>query len=66
MSTLVIGARGAVGGHVVAGLLAAGESVRASVRRRSTAVLPPEVEVVESDLARRASDHLPVLAELKI
>jgi len=52
MSTLVIGARGAVGGHVVAGLLAAGESVRASVRRRTTAVLPPEVEVVESDLTR--------------
>ncbi len=52
MSTLVIGARGAVGRHVVAGLLDAGEHVRASVRVRATAALPPEVEVVEGDLAR--------------
>ncbi|MGI5131705.1 NAD(P)H-binding protein [Pseudonocardia sp. CA-107938] len=52
MSTLVIGARGAVGRHVVAGLLAAGEPVRASARALSTAALPPGVDVVEADLTR--------------
>ena len=51
MSTVVVGARGAVGRHVVAGLLAAGEVVRASVRR-PTADLPASVEVVQADLDR--------------
>lgn len=50
MTTLVIGARGAVGRHVVDQLLAAGEPVRASVRDRSTADLPPPVPVVQADL----------------
>jgi nucleoside-diphosphate-sugar epimerase len=40
MTTLVIGARGRVGRHVVDQLLAAGESVRASVRNAATADWP--------------------------
>ncbi|MFI1914905.1 SDR family oxidoreductase [Nocardia sp. NPDC020380] len=52
MTTLVIGARGSVGRHVVDQLLAAGESVRASVRDIATADLPPQVSVVAADLTR--------------
>ncbi|MFG1681428.1 SDR family oxidoreductase [Nonomuraea sp. NPDC049269] len=52
MSTLVIGARGSVGRHVVDRLLAAGESVRASVRDLASADLPAEVSVVAADLTR--------------
>ncbi|HEY0811869.1 MAG TPA: NAD(P)H-binding protein [Pseudonocardia sp.] len=52
MTTLVIGARGAVGRHVLDQLLTAGEPVRASVRRRATAAFPEQVSVVEADLTR--------------
>jgi uncharacterized protein YbjT (DUF2867 family) len=52
MTTLVIGARGSVGRHVVDHLLAAGEPVRASVRSLHKAVLPAAVSVVEADLTR--------------
>jgi len=56
MSTvLVIGATGRVGRHVVAGLLAAGVSVRALVRTPSAAGLPAEVSVVAGDLHDPAS-----------
>ncbi|HEX7304513.1 NAD(P)H-binding protein [Lentzea sp.] len=51
MTTLVIGARGSVGRHVVDGLLAAGETVRASVRDPAAAGLPPGVPLVIADLA---------------
>ncbi|MCD2194920.1 NAD(P)H-binding protein [Actinomycetospora endophytica] len=51
MTTVVIGARGAVGRHVVEGLLAGGEHVRASVRNLATADFPAAVEVVQADLA---------------
>ncbi len=50
MTTVVIGARGAVGRHVVEGLLAAGDSVRASVRDLTTAAFDERVEVVQADL----------------
>lgn len=52
MTTLVIGARGSVGRHVVDQLLAAGEPVRASVRNLASADLPAEVSVVAADLTR--------------
>ncbi|MGW2649732.1 NAD(P)H-binding protein [Streptomyces sp. NPDC001393] len=53
MTTLVIGARGGVGRHVVRQLLAVGEPVRASVRDpRSGAGLPAAAEVVTADLTR--------------
>ena len=53
MTTLVIGARGGIGRHVLDQLLATGEPVRASVRdRRSGADLPPAAEVVVADLTR--------------
>lgn len=52
MTTLVIGARGAVGRHVLDQLLMAGEPVRASVRRLATADFPERVSVVEADLTR--------------
>ncbi|GAA1159486.1 NAD(P)H-binding protein [Kribbella jejuensis] len=52
MTTLVIGARGAVGRHVVAGLQAAGTPVRASVRDLSKADFGPGVDVVQADLTR--------------
>lgn len=52
MTTLVVGARGAVGRHVVTGLWEAGEPVRASARGGAVAGLPPEVEVVAADLDR--------------
>lgn len=50
MTTLVIGARGSVGRHVVDQLLAAGELVRASARDPRSADLPPRVSVVAADL----------------
>ncbi len=53
MTTLVIGARGSVGRHVLDGLRAAGEPVRASVRDLATAGdLPAGVPVVAADLTR--------------
>jgi uncharacterized protein YbjT (DUF2867 family) len=55
MTTLVIGARGSVGRHVVDQLLAAGEPVRASVRNLATADLPDGVPVVAADLTRPAT-----------
>ena len=55
MTTLVIGARGAVGRHVVAGLLDAGEAVRATVRDLATADVDPRAEVVRADLTEQES-----------
>jgi uncharacterized protein YbjT (DUF2867 family) len=57
VSTLVVGARGAVGRHVVAGLREAGVAVRASVRDRTGVSAPEGVEMVEADLDR--PDTLP-------
>jgi uncharacterized protein YbjT (DUF2867 family) len=48
--TLVIGARGSVGRHVVDQLLIAGRRVRASVRNPASADLPDGVAVVAADL----------------
>lgn len=48
-TTLVIGATGNVGRHVVAGLLARGTAVRALTRDPHGAALPPGVEVVAGD-----------------
>ncbi|WP_350280809.1 NAD(P)H-binding protein [Kribbella sp. HUAS MG21] len=47
---LVTGATGRVGRHVVAGLRAAGVTVRALVRTPGSAGLPPDVEVVRGDI----------------
>ncbi|HVV24046.1 MAG TPA: NAD(P)H-binding protein [Pseudonocardiaceae bacterium] len=55
--SLVIGARGSIGRHVVDHLLAAGQRVRASVRDLATADLPTDVAVVAADLTR--PDTLP-------
>ena len=53
MTTLVIGARGGVGRHVLDQLVAAGEPVRASVRDLVTAGdLPDGIEVVAADLTK--------------
>ncbi|WP_405058129.1 NAD(P)H-binding protein [Kribbella sp. NBC_01505] len=52
MTTLVIGARGAIGRYVVDGLRAADLPVRASVRDLAKADFAPEVEVVQADLTR--------------
>ena len=52
MTTLVIGARGSVGRHVLDQLLSAGEPVRASVRDAANAGLPDGVPVVAADLTR--------------
>lgn len=52
MTTLVIGARGSVGRHVLEQLRAAGEPVRASVRDLASADFPPDVPVVAADLTR--------------
>ncbi len=52
MRTLVIGARGSIGRHVVGQLLAAGQPVRASVRDLAKADFPAEVDVVEADLTK--------------
>ncbi|MGW6281074.1 SDR family oxidoreductase [Kribbella sp. NPDC055071] len=61
MTILVTGATGRVGRHVVAGLRAAGVTVRALVRTPDLAGLPPDVELVQGDLydpdaVRRAAD----------
>lgn len=55
MTVLVTGATGNVGRHVVAGLLRAGERVRAMTRSTRSAALPAEVDVVRGDLADAAS-----------
>jgi len=55
MSILVVGASGAVGGAVVAGLLDRGERVRATSRTPQKLVLPAEVEVFAADLDDPAS-----------
>ncbi|GAA4617536.1 NAD(P)H-binding protein [Actinoallomurus liliacearum] len=52
MVAVVFGARGNVGRHVAAGLLAAGEEVRATSRTPDTAGLPPRMQVVAADLER--------------
>jgi uncharacterized protein YbjT (DUF2867 family) len=51
MTILVTGATGSIGRHVVAGLLAAGASVRVLTRRPEAAGFPAEVEVLAGDLA---------------
>jgi len=55
MSVLVVGASGAVGGAVVAGLLDRGERVRATSRTPEKLALPAEVEVFAADLDDPAS-----------
>ncbi|WP_433162655.1 NAD(P)H-binding protein [Kribbella sp. CA-247076] len=60
-TVLVIGATGRVGRHVVAGLRAAGVTVRALVRTPEVAGLPPDVELAQGDVydpdaVRRAAD----------
>jgi uncharacterized protein YbjT (DUF2867 family) len=50
MVAVVFGARGNVGRHVVEGLLAVGEQVRATSRNPDAAGLPPDVQVVAADL----------------
>lgn len=52
MTTLVVGARGAVGRQVVTGLLAVRRPVRASARGGTVEGLPADVEVVPADLDR--------------
>jgi uncharacterized protein YbjT (DUF2867 family) len=52
MTAVVFGARGNVGRHVAAGLLAAGVDVRATSRTPDSAGLPPGVDVVAADLER--------------
>lgn len=55
VSVLVVGASGAVGGAVVAGLLDRGERARATSRAPQKLALPAEVEVFASDLDDPAS-----------
>ena len=55
MTILVTGARGHVGGVVLAELLAAGETVRASSRDPKPGEFPDGVEVVRADLAEPES-----------
>jgi uncharacterized protein YbjT (DUF2867 family) len=50
MATVVFGARGNVGRHVAAGLLAAGEQVRVTSRNPSTARFPSQLQVAAADL----------------
>ena len=50
MATVVFGARGNVGRHVAAGLLATGEQVRVTSRNPSTARFPPQLQVAAADL----------------
>jgi uncharacterized protein YbjT (DUF2867 family) len=50
MVTVVFGARGNVGRHVAAGLLAAGEQVRVTSRNPDATDFPVEAEVVAADL----------------
>ncbi|MGI5323778.1 NAD(P)H-binding protein [Actinomadura nitritigenes] len=52
MVAVVFGARGNVGRHVVSGLLAAGDKVRATSRTPETVGLLPGVEAVAADLER--------------
>jgi uncharacterized protein YbjT (DUF2867 family) len=52
VTTLVVGARGSIGRHVVEQLLATGELVRASARDPKSAGLPSRVSVVAADLTR--------------
>lgn len=52
MTTLVIGARGSIGRHVVSGLISAGETVRASARDPESAGMPDGVPVVAADLTK--------------
>lgn len=55
MSVLVVGASGAVGGAVVAGLREHGVAVRATSRTPQKLVLPGEVQVFAADLNQPAS-----------
>jgi uncharacterized protein YbjT (DUF2867 family) len=55
MTVLVTGARGHVGGAVLAGLVAAGEPVRASSRAPRPGEFPGGVEVARADLTDPAS-----------
>lgn len=55
MSVLVVGASGAVGGLVVAGLLERGEQVRATSRDPRRLTLPPQVPTHAADLDDPAS-----------
>ncbi len=55
MSILVTGARGSIGKGVLAGLLSAGETVRASSRDPKPGDFPAEVEVVRADLSNPES-----------
>lgn len=55
MSCLVTGARGSIGREVLAGLMAAGKSVRASSRNPQPGDFPDGVDVVRADLAEPAS-----------
>ena len=61
MVVVVFGARGNVGRHVASGLLAAGETVRATSRKPDAAGVSPGVEVVAADLER--PDTLPAALE---
>ncbi|WP_238160318.1 SDR family oxidoreductase [Kribbella pratensis] len=49
-TVLVTGATGRVGRHVVAGLRAAGVTVRALVRTPDLAGFPPEIELIQGDI----------------
>jgi uncharacterized protein YbjT (DUF2867 family) len=62
-TVLVTGATGRVGRHVVAGLRAAGVTVRALVRTPDLAGFPPDVELIQGDITDadavcRASDDV--------
>lgn len=61
MVAVVFGARGNVGRHVVGGLLAAGDKVRATSRTPEPAGLLPGVEAVAADLER--PETLPAVLE---
>jgi uncharacterized protein YbjT (DUF2867 family) len=52
MVTVVFGARGSVGRHVVAGLRAGGEQVRLTSRNPAAAGFPDGVQAAEADLER--------------
>jgi len=52
MVAVVFGARGSVGRHVAAGLLAAGEQVRVTSRNPEAAGFPPQMQVTAADLER--------------
>ncbi|WP_062992499.1 SDR family oxidoreductase [Nocardia anaemiae] len=61
MVTVVFGARGNVGRHVVRGLLSKGEHVRSTSRDPGAAVFPPGTEIVAADLEQ--PDTLPAALE---